>query len=74
VAPQGRRPPRQWRKSALTLSRPRASDAAPFSGGFEGAAVVIGLGGFVALFRYRLDVTGVIAACAAAGLLYLLFA
>jgi chromate transporter len=51
---------------------PRATDATPFSGGFEWVAAVIGLGAFIALFRFKVDIMKVIAACAAAGLVYTL--
>jgi chromate transporter len=47
---------------------PQASEAAPFSGGFEWASLVIGVAAFVALFRYKLDVMIVLAGCSVAGL------
>lgn len=47
---------------------PQASAAAPFAGGFEWPAALIGLAAAVALFRYKLGIMPVIGACAAAGL------
>jgi chromate transporter len=47
---------------------PRASEAQPFAGGFEWSAAAIGIGAFIALYRYRIDVMPVLGACAAAGL------
>ena len=49
---------------------PDASESAPFSGGFEWAAAVIGTAAFVALFRYKIDVMVVLGACAGAGLVW----
>ncbi|MCC6878350.1 MAG: chromate transporter, partial [Rhodocyclaceae bacterium] len=46
----------------------QASAAAPFAGGFEWPAALIGLAAAVALFRYKLGIMPVIGACAAAGL------
>ena len=47
---------------------PDATEAAPFSGGFEWPVLVIGIAAFVALFRFKQDVMIVLGACAAAGL------
>ena len=47
---------------------PQASEAEPFSGRFEWFSLLITLGAFVALWRYKVGVIPVIAACAAAGL------
>jgi len=47
---------------------PQASEAAPFSGPFEWASLLIGLAAFVALFRYKVDVMLVLAACGVVGL------
>ena len=47
---------------------PTASAAAPFSGTFEWAALVIGVAAFIALFRYKADVMRVLAGCGLAGL------
>ncbi len=49
---------------------PQASAAAPFAGGFEWPAALIGLAAAIALFRYKLGIMPVIGACAAAGLGY----
>lgn len=49
---------------------PRASDAAPFSGGFEWFPVLIALASFVALWKYKIDIMKVIGACALLGLVY----
>ncbi|MCC6880493.1 MAG: chromate efflux transporter, partial [Rhodocyclaceae bacterium] len=43
---------------------PQASAAAPFAGGFEWPAALIGLAAAVALFRYKLGIMPVIGACA----------
>ena len=51
---------------------PRASEAAPFSGGFEWFPVVVALASFVALWKYKIDIMKVIAACALLGLVYTL--
>jgi chromate transporter len=48
---------------------PAASSTAPFTGGFEWPALVIGLTAAVALFRYKVGIIKVIAACGTAGLL-----
>jgi chromate transporter len=47
---------------------PEANEAAPFSGRFEWATLVIGVAAFIALFRFKRDVMVVLAACGAAGL------
>ena len=52
---------------------PQASAAAPFAGGFEWPAALIGLAAAVALFRFQLGIMPVIGACAAAGLACSLF-
>jgi chromate transporter len=52
---------------------PRATAAAPFSGGFEWFYALISLAAFLALWKYKLDIMKVIAACAAIGLVYTYF-
>ncbi len=47
---------------------PRATAAAPFSGGFEGFAALLSLAAFIALWKYKQDILRVIAACAVLGL------
>ncbi len=47
---------------------PQASEAEPFSGRFEWFSLLISVGAFLALWRYRIGIIPVIAACAAAGL------
>jgi len=49
---------------------PQASEAAPFSGGFEWFYALISLAAFLALWKYKQDVMKVIAACALVGLGY----
>jgi len=49
---------------------PEASPSAPFTGRFEGFAVVVGLAAFLALWRYKIDIMKVIGACAVAGLIW----
>ncbi len=49
---------------------PRATAAAPFSGGFEWFYALISGAAFIALWKYRQDIMKVIAACAAIGLVY----
>jgi chromate transporter len=51
---------------------PQASATAPFAGGFEWPAALIGLAAAVALFRYKLGIMPVIGVCAAAGLVFAL--
>ncbi len=48
---------------------PRASEAAPFSGGFDGFAALVSLVAFVALWKFKQDIMKVIALCALAGLI-----
>lgn len=48
---------------------PHATEAAPFSGGFEWFYALISLGAFIALWKYKQDVMSVIAACASIGLM-----
>ena len=47
---------------------PAATSAAPFTGQFEWASLVIGMLAFAALTRYKVGVIPVIAACGVAGL------
>jgi len=49
---------------------PEASDAAPFSGRFEWFSLLITIGAFIALWRYKIGVITVIGTCAAAGLAF----
>ena len=49
---------------------PEATAAEPFVGRFEWFSLLITVGAFVALWRYKVGVISVIAACAAAGLVY----
>ena len=49
---------------------PHASEAAPFSGGFEGFYALISIAAFIALWRYKQDIMRVIGACALLGLAY----
>jgi len=49
---------------------PQATEAAPFSGPFEWPTLAIGIAAFIALFRYKLDVMIVLAACSGAGLVW----
>ena len=48
---------------------PRATAAAPFSGGVEGFSAAVAVVAFVALWRYRQDIMKVLAVCAGMGLL-----
>lgn len=48
---------------------PNANETTPFSGGFDGLALLIAVGSLVALWRYRIDVLRVIGICALLGLL-----
>ncbi|WP_455218553.1 chromate transporter, partial [Kaarinaea lacus] len=43
---------------------------AGFEGGFEWFSLLIGAAAFVALFRFKIGIVTVIAACAATGLVY----
>lgn len=49
---------------------PRATEAAPFSGGFEWFYALISVAAFIALWKYKQDIMKVIAACAAIGLVF----
>ena len=49
---------------------PEASGAAPFGGRVEWAALVIGAAAAIALFRFKIGIIPVIAACGASGLMY----
>jgi chromate transporter len=51
---------------------PQATMAAPFSGKFEWLPVLVALASFIALWKYKVDVMKVIAACALIGLAYTL--
>jgi chromate transporter len=51
---------------------PRATEAAPFSGGFEWFYALISVAAFVALWKYKQDIMRVIAACAVVGLVHTL--
>jgi chromate transporter len=51
---------------------PRATEAAPFSGGFEGFYALVSVAAFVALWKYKQDIMRVIAACAVVGLVHTL--
>ena len=47
---------------------PEASEAEPFSGRFEWFSLLITVGAFVALWRFKIGIIPVIGACAVAGL------
>ncbi|MCP5141334.1 MAG: chromate efflux transporter [Chromatiales bacterium] len=47
---------------------PQATDAAPFAGPFAWVPVVVAIGAFVALWRYKVDIMKVIGVCALLGL------
>mgnify|MGYP000846114380 FL=1 len=49
---------------------PHATEAAPFSGGFEWFYALISVAAFIALWKYKQDIMKVIGACAAIGLVY----
>ena len=51
---------------------PHATRGAPFAGGFEWLSAVIGIAAFTALWRYKIGIIPVIAACGAVGLVYTL--
>ena len=51
---------------------PQATREEPFAGGFEWLSAVIGIAAFAALWRYKIGIIPVIAACGAVGLLYTL--
>jgi len=53
---------------------PQATEAEPFSGRFEWFSLLITIGAFLALWRYKIGIIPVIAVCAAAGLAWSLFA
>jgi chromate transporter len=50
---------------------PRASEAAPFSGGFEWFYALISVVAFIALWKYKQDIMKVIVACAVIGLVHI---
>ncbi|MFA5242073.1 MAG: chromate efflux transporter [Sulfuricella sp.] len=49
---------------------PHATEAAPFSGGFEWFYALISLAAFIALWKFKQDIMKVIGACAVLGLIY----
>ncbi|MDZ7752904.1 MAG: chromate efflux transporter [Gammaproteobacteria bacterium] len=49
---------------------PDATGTAPFSGRFEWFSLLITIGAFIALWRYKASIISVIATCAAVGLVY----
>ncbi|MBU0656014.1 MAG: chromate efflux transporter [Gammaproteobacteria bacterium] len=49
---------------------PHGSAAAPFAGGFEWFPLIVAVGAFVALWKYKADIMHVISMCAALGLIY----
>ena len=49
---------------------PEATEAAPFAGRFEWFYALMSVAAFIALWRYKVDILKVIAACAAVGLVY----
>ncbi|MDQ1363508.1 MAG: chromate transporter [Pseudomonadota bacterium] len=49
---------------------PAASADAPFSGSFEWLPVIVTIGSFIALWKYKIDIMKVIGACALIGLMY----
>ncbi len=51
---------------------PRATEAAPFSGGFEWFYALMSVAAFIALWKYKQDIMKVIAACALVGLVHTL--
>jgi chromate transporter len=48
---------------------PQATEAAPFAGPFDIVPVVIAIGAWLALWKYKADIMKVIGVCAALGLL-----
>lgn len=52
---------------------PHATADAPFAGGFDGLAVIVTVAAFIALSRYKADITAVIGVCALLGLAYSFF-
>ncbi len=53
---------------------PRGSAAAPFAGGFEWFPLMVAVGAFVALWKYKADIMRVISMCAALGVIYTMLA
>jgi chromate transporter len=49
---------------------PQATAAAPFAGRFEWFPLIVGIGAFLALWRFKIDIMKVIGACAVLGLIY----
>ena len=49
---------------------PKATEIAPFSGGFEWFYALVSIAAFVALWKFKQDIMKVIGACAVVGLLY----
>lgn len=49
---------------------PKASEAAPFTGGFEWFYALMSVVAFLALWKYKYDIMWVIGACAVVGLIY----
>lgn len=49
---------------------PEASDSEPFSGRFEWFSLLIAIGAFLALWRFKVGIIPVIGACAVAGLIF----
>ncbi|SDR87327.1 chromate efflux transporter [Pseudomonas oryzae] len=49
---------------------PRATETAPFSGGFEWFYALVSVVAFIALWKYKQDIMKVIGACAVIGLVY----
>ena len=49
---------------------PQGTSAAPFAGSFEWFPVIVALGGFIALWKYKADIMKVIGVCALLGLVY----
>ncbi|MBS0310548.1 MAG: chromate efflux transporter [Proteobacteria bacterium] len=52
---------------------PHATADAPFAGGFDGLPVIVAVAAFIALSRYKADITAVIGVCALLGLAYSFF-
>jgi chromate transporter len=51
---------------------PQATDATPFAAPFEWLSVIVAVGAFIALWRYKVDIMKVIGVCALIGLCYTL--
>jgi chromate transporter len=49
---------------------PKGTAAAPFANPFEWFTVIVAVGAFVALWKYKVDIIKVIPACALLGLVY----